>query len=119
MVDRCRRRPDGVVVLFGDHGIRFDAGVSIEYFRNFFAARTPENEPLPRRRLAGQRAPTIENAYLGTELPTQPMRRGRSRKTTCSTCVAGFRTRMTACVGPSLVVLIVLVVPGLPLPHLG
>jgi hypothetical protein len=73
MVDRIAADdPTGVVVLFGDHGIRFDAGVSVEYFRNFFASRTPGHEGLfppdvsPVNVLVG-----IENAYLGTTFPNR------------------------------------------------
>ena len=71
MVDRITDEdPTAVVILFGDHGIRFDAGVSLEYFRNFFAARTPGHGSLfpddvsPVNVLTG-----IENAYLGTTFP--------------------------------------------------
>jgi len=62
--------PTGVVVLFGDHGIRFDAGVSAEYFRNFFAARTPGHEDLfPADVSPVNVLVAIENAYLGTTFP--------------------------------------------------
>jgi hypothetical protein len=62
--------PTGVVVLFGDHGIRFDAGVSVEYFRNFFAARTPGHEDLfPADVSPVNVLSAIENAYLNTNFP--------------------------------------------------
>lgn len=71
MVDQIvEHDPTAVVILFGDHGIRFDAGVSVEYFRNFFAARTPGHIDLypddvsPVNVLVG-----VENAYLGSAFP--------------------------------------------------
>jgi sulfatase-like protein len=71
MVDRLEAEdPGAVVVLFGDHGIRFDAGVSVEYFRNFFAARTPGNASLfPADVSPVNVLVAIENAYLGTTFP--------------------------------------------------
>jgi hypothetical protein len=64
--------PNAVIVLFGDHGMRFDTGVSTEYFRNFFAARTPGHPGL----LPDDISPVnvlsmVENAYLGTDLPVR------------------------------------------------
>jgi hypothetical protein len=62
--------PHAVIVIFGDHGIRFDAGVSTEYFRNFFAARTPGHADLfPEDISPVNVLPMIENTYLGTDLP--------------------------------------------------
>jgi hypothetical protein len=62
--------PTAVVVVFGDHGIRFDAGVSTEYFRNFFSARTPGHSDLfPEDISLVNVLPMIESAYLGTEFP--------------------------------------------------
>jgi hypothetical protein len=74
MVDRIvAEDPTGVVVLFGDHGIRFDAGVSVEYFRNFFAARTPGHTGLfPADVSLVNVLVAIENAYLATAFPIQP-----------------------------------------------
>lgn len=71
MVDRVAASdPAAVVVLFGDHGIRFDAGVSVEYFRTFFGARTPGHEELfPDDVSPVNVLPILENAYLGTTLP--------------------------------------------------
>jgi hypothetical protein len=71
MVDRVvADDPTAVIVLFGDHGIRFDAGVSLEYYRNFFAARTPGREDLfPDDVSPVNVLSTLENAYLGTSLP--------------------------------------------------
>jgi hypothetical protein len=68
MVDRIDAEdPDAAVILFGDHGIRFDAGVSVEYFRNFFAARTPGHEGLfPDDISPVNVLPMLENTYLGT-----------------------------------------------------
>ena len=34
-------RPDSVVIVFSDHGARYSASVEDEWFRSFFAARTP------------------------------------------------------------------------------
>jgi hypothetical protein len=65
--------PGAIVILFGDHGIRLDAGVSVEYFRNFFAARTPGHPDLfPDDISPVNVLPLIENAYLGTTLPIHP-----------------------------------------------
>jgi hypothetical protein len=72
MVDRVVvEDPTAIVVLFGDHGIRFDAGVSVEYFRNFFAARTPGHGNLfPDDVSPVNVLVTIEKAYLGAHLTT-------------------------------------------------
>jgi hypothetical protein len=71
MVDRIADEdPTAAVILFGDHGIRFDAGVSVEYFRNFFAARTPGHKDLfPDDVSPVNVLTTIENTYLGTTFP--------------------------------------------------
>jgi hypothetical protein len=71
MVDRISEEdPDAAVILFGDHGIRFDAGVSVEYFRNFFAARTPGHEDLfPDDVSPVNVLPMLENTYLATSFP--------------------------------------------------
>jgi hypothetical protein len=71
MVDRVAvQDPTAIIVLFGDHGIRFDAGVSVEYFRNFFAARTPGHKGLFPDDVSPVNVLTaIENAYLGTTFP--------------------------------------------------
>jgi hypothetical protein len=74
MVDRLTTDdPNAVIVVFGDHGLRFSTGVSTEYFRNFFAARTPGHPALfPDDISPVNVLSTIENAYLGTELPMRP-----------------------------------------------
>ena len=71
MVDRLTADdPNAVIVLFGDHGLRFSTGVSTEYFRDFFAARTPGHPALFPDDIAPVNVLSmIENAYLGTELP--------------------------------------------------
>ena len=62
--------PNAVIVLFGDHGLRFSTGVSTEYFRDFFAARMPGHPRLfPDDISPVNVLSTIENTYLGTELP--------------------------------------------------
>ena len=62
--------PNAVIVLFGDHGLRFSTGVSTEYFRDFFAARTPGHPRLFSDDISPVNVlSTIENTYLGTELP--------------------------------------------------
>jgi hypothetical protein len=73
MVDQVAAHdPAAVIILFGDHGIRFDAGVSLEYFRNFFAARTPGHKGLfPADISPINVVTTLENAYLGTAFPTR------------------------------------------------
>jgi hypothetical protein len=71
MVDRVTADdPNAVIVLFGDHGLRFSTGVSTEYFRNFFAARTPGHPGLfPDDISPVNVLSMIENTYLGSELP--------------------------------------------------
>lgn len=71
MVDRLTADdPKAVIVLFGDHGLRFTTGVSTEFFRNFFAARTPGHPALfPDDISPVNVLSTIENTYLGSELP--------------------------------------------------
>jgi hypothetical protein len=81
MVDRLAvEDPDAAVILFGDHGIRFDAGVSVEYFRNFFAARTPGQEDLfPDDVSPVNVVVTLEIAYLGTTFPIRDYEAWESR----------------------------------------
>jgi hypothetical protein len=71
MVDRVTTDdPKAVIVLFGDHGLRFGTGVSTEYFRNFFAARTPGHRALfPDDISPVNVLSMLENTYLGTKLP--------------------------------------------------
>jgi hypothetical protein len=71
--------PGGVVILFSDHGLRFDASGTDEAFENFFAARTPG-----RQGLFGSSAspvnlfPTLLNEYLRTDFAIAPYRAWRS-----------------------------------------
>jgi hypothetical protein len=66
--------PQAVVVFFSDHGSRLDLADPDEWFRNFFAAHTPDHPAL-----FGD-APTPTNifrelftAYLGADLPAVPL----------------------------------------------
>lgn len=81
MVDRIAAEdPDAAVILFGDHGIRFDAGVSVEYFRNFFAARTPGHEDLFSDDISPVNVLSmLENTYLGTSFPIREYEAWESR----------------------------------------
>jgi hypothetical protein len=98
MPDRPERRSPFAAPLFpvvlAVAGMRFDTGVSTEYFRNFFAARTPGHPDL----LPDDISPVnvlslVENAYLGTDFPMATTRRGRPRTTSCSGWSGGFLTR--------------------------
>jgi hypothetical protein len=61
--------PDAVVVVLSDHGARYSTGVSDEWFRSFFAARTPghpgvfDDDARP-----VELFPTVFNAYFGTDI---------------------------------------------------
>jgi hypothetical protein len=62
--------PDAVVVLLSDHGIRYDTADRDEYFRNFFAARTPAaREVFPPDMSPVNTLPLLFNEYLHTDLP--------------------------------------------------
>jgi hypothetical protein len=73
MVDRITATdPDAVVILFSDHGARFDSQVTDEYYRTFFAARTPGHEGLfPDDVSPVNVLVLLENAYFGTSLPVR------------------------------------------------
>ncbi|MGH2382761.1 MAG: hypothetical protein ACRDG7_16290 [Candidatus Limnocylindria bacterium] len=65
--------PDAVIILLSDHGIRYDTGDRAEYFRNFFAARTPGgNDVFPPGTSPVNTLPLLFNEYLGTDLPIRP-----------------------------------------------
>jgi hypothetical protein len=71
MVDRITAAdPEAVIILFSDHGARFDSGVTDEYYRTFFAARTPGHEGLfPDDVSPVNVLPLLENAYFGASFP--------------------------------------------------
>ena len=67
------RDPEAVIVVFSDHGLRFDRANHDERFRNLLTARTPGNA-----KLSGERPtlinvmPALMNAYLDAGLPRLP-----------------------------------------------
>jgi hypothetical protein len=71
MVDRITvADPEAVIILFSDHGARFDSQVTDEYYRTFFAARTPGQDGLfPDDVSPVNVLPLLENAYFGASLP--------------------------------------------------
>jgi hypothetical protein len=76
MPDRPERRSPFAAPLFpvvlAVAGMRFDTGVSTEYFRNFFAARTPGHPDLfPDDVSPVNVLSMVENAYLGTDFPVR------------------------------------------------
>lgn len=67
--------PNAVVVLFSDHGARYDRNDRAEQFKTFFAARTPHHDELfPADVSPVNIFPTLFNAYFDAELPLQPYR---------------------------------------------
>lgn len=73
-VERVREAdPGGVIVIFSDHGLRFDGQELDEFFRNFIAVATPGvDEPLPQDSSPVNLLPHLFNAYLRTDLPIRP-----------------------------------------------
>ena len=67
-------RPDAAIVLFSDHGTRYDLGADpTEATRNFFAARLPDRPDLFDDSVhLVNLLPILLNAYAGTEIPTMP-----------------------------------------------
>jgi hypothetical protein len=73
-VDRIREQDPGAVILvFSDHGLRFDRTDSAEHFRNLLTAHTPGHP-----RLFGQAptlinvVPELLNAYFDADIPMLP-----------------------------------------------
>jgi hypothetical protein len=67
--------PDAVIVIFSDHGSRSDRPVDEEWYRTFFAARTPDHPDLfadDARPL--DIFPALLGAYFGIEVETPPDR---------------------------------------------
>jgi len=67
--------PGAVIVLYSDHGARYEEGPSDEHFQTFLAARTPGHEGL----LDGQVSlvnlyPTLFNAYFGADFALRDYR---------------------------------------------
>ena len=67
--------PDAVIVLYSDHGARYEEGPSEEHFQTFLAARTPGHGGL----LDGQVSlvnlyPMLLNAYFGSDLASRDYR---------------------------------------------
>lgn len=61
--------PDAVIVLFSDHGVRYQEGPSAEHFRTFLATRTPGQEDLFGDDVSLVNLfPMMLNAYFGTDL---------------------------------------------------
>ena len=69
------RDPEAVIVLFADHGARFEDGPSPEHFRTFFAARTPDRDGLFGSDVSLVNVfPTLFNAYFDTDLAIRDYR---------------------------------------------
>jgi hypothetical protein len=69
--------PSAVIILFSDHGARYEEGPSDEHFRTFFAARTPTRERLFADEVSLVDVfPILFGAYFGAELPTHAYRAG-------------------------------------------
>jgi hypothetical protein len=73
VLDRVRQLvaadPSAVVILFSDHGMRFDPEDTREHFQIFFAARTPGRVGVFDQQLSLVNVfPELLNAYLGTDL---------------------------------------------------
>lgn len=67
------RDPSAVVVLFSDHGLRFNSTGSAEYFQSFFAARTPGKDGVFSGTISPVNMfPSLLNAYLGTKYTMAP-----------------------------------------------
>ena len=65
--------PSAVVILFSDHGMRFDPEDIPEHFENFFAARTPGKAEVFDQQLSLVNVfPELLNAYLGTDIESVP-----------------------------------------------
>jgi hypothetical protein len=63
--------PDAAVLLFADHGLRYDESDADEPFSVFFAARTPgRTGTFGSDVFLVNALPTLLNAYAGTELPS-------------------------------------------------
>lgn len=60
--------PTAVIVLTADHGSRYSSDDLGEYFRIFFAARTPAADPFPRDVHTANILRHLADAYLGTDL---------------------------------------------------
>jgi hypothetical protein len=64
--------PDGVIVVFSDHGVRF-GGDPDSIFRNLLIARTPAHAGLLEQHQTPINVlPAVLDAYLGADLPMQP-----------------------------------------------
>ena len=71
--------PTAVVILFADHGMRFDPEDTAEHFENFFAARTPGKPEVFDASVSLVNVfPELFNAYFGESLATQPYRAWQS-----------------------------------------
>lgn len=68
-----RDRPNAVVILMSDHGLRHENEKTLERFSVFFAARTPGQDGAfqPMGHTANI-ARAISNAYFGSQLPMLP-----------------------------------------------
>jgi hypothetical protein len=71
MADRIAASdPGAIVILFSDHGARFDSTVTDEYYRTFFAARTPGRPGLFPPDVSPVNILTLlSNAYFDTSYP--------------------------------------------------
>lgn len=67
--------PDAVILVLSDHGGRYAAEITDEYFHTFFAARTLGHEGLyPDDASLTNTLPTLLNAYFDASYPVLPYR---------------------------------------------
>jgi hypothetical protein len=67
--------PEAVIVLFSDHGARYEEGPADEHFQTFLAARTPGHDGLFDGEISLVNLyPTLFNAYFGSDLAIREYR---------------------------------------------
>lgn len=67
--------PNAVIVLFSDHGARFEEGPAEEHFETFFAARTPGHDGLFATSVSPVNVfPALFNAYFDASFPMREYR---------------------------------------------
>jgi len=78
LVDRLAATdPSAAIIVFSDHGARYDEGPTDEHFMTFFAARTPGQPDLFTSPVGLVNVfPTLFNAYFGTQFPIHAYRAG-------------------------------------------
>ena len=62
--------PDAVILIFSDHGARYEEEITDEYFHSFFAARTPQrDDPFADQMSLTNTLPLLLNAYFDDTIP--------------------------------------------------